>query len=143
MPIAGKLEMHALILTGNSASRCLAMAEGIVSTKDQTHGQSAEILAGSVASVLGPPMKELEGRIESATRSQAVLVGSIDRLIRELDKLLEMTPMPFVSQPASRLSEIRKRVLFLTTTLQTIEGRVSQLDRAISRDSNPDVPPPV
>lgn len=98
--------MHALILTGNSASRCLAMAEGIVSTKDQTHGQSAEILAGSVASVLGPPMKELEGRIESATRSQAVLVGSIDRLIRG-------TPNPRYRPTVKHVSKVAIILTFL------------------------------
>eukprot|EP00246_Nothoceros_aenigmaticus_P010956 TRINITY_DN2802_c0_g1_i1.p1 TRINITY_DN2802_c0_g1~~TRINITY_DN2802_c0_g1_i1.p1 ORF type:complete len:124 (-),score=15.04 TRINITY_DN2802_c0_g1_i1:656-1027(-) len=119
----------------------LVVMSGESAIKAQAGGDSVQILAEGIGSVLGPAMKELEGRIDGASRSQAVLASSIDRLATELDKLLEMTPMPLVSQPASRLSGIRKRVLSLTATLHAIQGRVTYMDRIISRNTDTQVPP--
>lgn len=56
------------------------MAELSTSNRAETDGESVVVLAERIASVLGPAMRDLEGRIESASCSQAVLAGNIDRL---------------------------------------------------------------
>lgn len=116
------------------------MAELSTSNRAETDGESVVVLAERIASVLGPAMRDLEGRIESASCSQAVLAGNIDRLAGELDKLLEITPTPLVLQPASQLSRLRKRISSLAASLVVIQGRVSHMNQAVSRNGVFDAP---
>ncbi|KAJ7547708.1 hypothetical protein O6H91_08G100100 [Diphasiastrum complanatum] len=50
---------------------------------------STEMIAAGIASILGPVVTEFDAGVEGAIKSQNALESSIDRVIRELDKLLE------------------------------------------------------
>lgn len=50
----------------------------------------------------------------------------------ELDKLLEDTPIPTVAQHAAKLSDVRKRVASLMSTLRVIQGRITNMDRMLN-----------
>lgn len=54
------------------------------------------------------------------------------QLLTELDQLLEDAPFPFIMQHASRISNVRKRVLSLNSILRSIQRRVDNIDRVIS-----------
>lgn len=54
-----------------------------------------------------------------------------------MDQLLEDAPFPFIMQHASRISNVRKRVLSLNSILRTIQRRVDNIDRAISMGNLP------
>eukprot|EP01018_Ginkgo_biloba_P029533 Gb_22652 [translate_table: standard] len=99
---------------------------------DDTHLEGEEIIAKGIASVLGPVMRDFDARAEGALKSQGVLASSIDRLTRELDKLLEDAPLPFITQHAAKLSGVRKRVLSLNSTLQVIQRRIDNIERMLS-----------
>ncbi|KAG0560061.1 hypothetical protein KC19_10G151500 [Ceratodon purpureus] len=104
---------------------------------------SADVMAQGLASVLGPVVRDFDARVEGALKSQSLLTGSIDRLTKELDKLLEDTPIPMVAQHAAKLSGVRKRVASLMSTLRVIQGRIANMDRMLNaRDaSTPPLPP--
>ncbi|KAG0604113.1 hypothetical protein M758_10G146100 [Ceratodon purpureus] len=93
---------------------------------------SADVMAQGLASVLGPVVRDFDARVEGALKSQSLLTGSIDRLTKELDKLLEDTPIPMVAQHAAKLSGVRKRVASLMSTLRVIQGRIANMDRMLN-----------
>lgn len=105
--------------------------------------KNADVVAKGIASVLGPVMNDFDSGVEGAFKSQSILASSIDRLTRELDKLLEDVPLPFATQHATRLSGIRRRVLTLNTSLRIIQRRLETIERflagyaskAISKDN--------
>ncbi|KAJ7546808.1 hypothetical protein O6H91_08G055400 [Diphasiastrum complanatum] len=107
---------------------------------NQGSRDSTEVIAAGIASILGPVVTEFDARVEGAIKSQNALESSIDRLTRELDKLLEDTPLPFVAQHAARLSLVRKRVLSLTSTLQIIQGRIDNIGRILSTQASTSAP---
>nr|XP_024396096.1 uncharacterized protein LOC112292150 isoform X2 [Physcomitrium patens] len=93
---------------------------------------SEDVIAQGLAAVLGPVVREFDARVEGALKSQSLLTGSIDRLTKELDKLLEDTPIPTVAQHAAKLSDVRKRVASLMSTLRVIQGRITNMDRMLN-----------
>lgn len=94
--------------------------------------KSYEIIAQGIASVLGPVMNNFDAGVEGALKSQSVLSSSFDRLTRELDKLLEDAPLPFVTHHATKISGIRKRVVSLITSLRIIQKRIDNIERLLS-----------
>lgn len=94
--------------------------------------ESCEALARAISATLGSVIIELDSRAEGAARSQDELVLSIDRLTRELDKLLEDAPLPFIMQHAAKISSIHKRVSGLNLLLKSVQRRVDNIDRILS-----------
>ncbi|MCO5570550.1 hypothetical protein L7F22_024274 [Adiantum nelumboides] len=90
-----------------------------------------DVLAKGIASVLGPVMNNFDGGVEGVLKSQSILASSIDRLTRELDKLLEDVPHPYATHHATRLSGIRKRVIALNTSLRIIQKRMEMIQRLL------------
>ncbi|CAM6090428.1 unnamed protein product [Calypogeia fissa] len=113
---------------------------GIGSLSEETSmssggGEAMETMANGIASVLGPVVRMFETRVDEVLKSQNTLQSSIERLTRELDKLLDDTPLPLGAQHAAKLSGIRKRVGSLTETLRIIQGRINSMDRMLSKES--------
>lgn len=98
---------------------------------DRIH--SSEVIAKGIASVLGPVMRNFDAGVEGALKSQSVLASSIDRLTRELDKLLEDAHIPHFTQHATRLSGIRKRAVSLNESLRKIQKRIDNIEQLLSR----------
>lgn len=99
---------------------------------DALHLEGTRIIAKGIASVLDPVMRDFDARAEGALKSQGILRSSIDRLTRELDKLLEDAPAPFITQNSTKLSAVRKRVSSLTSTLQVVQKRIDNIERMLS-----------
>lgn len=99
---------------------------------DTLHLEGTQIIARGIASVLDPVMRDFDARAEGALKSQGILRSSIDRLTRELDKLLEDAPAPFITQNSTKLSVVRKRVSSLTSTLQVVQKRIDNIERMLS-----------
>lgn len=91
-----------------------------------------DVLAKGIASVLGPVMNSFDGGVEGVLKSQSILASSIDRLTRELDKLLEDVPHPYATHHATRLSGIRNRVIALNTSLRIIQKRMEMIQRLLA-----------
>lgn len=100
---------------------------------DRQQLEGTQIIAKGIASVVGPVIRDFDSRAEGALKSQGVLKSSIDRLTRELDTLLEDAPLPFITQHATKLSGVRKRVSSLSSTLQTIQKRIDNIERMLLR----------
>ncbi|XP_038985698.1 uncharacterized protein LOC103695503 isoform X2 [Phoenix dactylifera] len=63
---------------------------------------------------------------------------------KELDKLLEDAPLPFIMQHATKISSIRKRVSALNLLLKSIQRRIDNIDRMLSTGiPNDNVPPDI
>jgi len=99
---------------------------------DALHLEGTQIIAKGIASVLDPVMRDFDARAEGALKSQGILRSSIDRLTRELDKLLEDAPAPFITQNSTKLLVVRKRVSSLTSTLQVVQKRIDNIERMLS-----------
>ncbi|KAG6552778.1 hypothetical protein Mapa_005726 [Marchantia paleacea] len=112
-------------------------ADGIKESEESSSiaEDPTEVIARGIASVLGPVIKTFETRVEEVVKSQHTLENSIDRLTRELDKLLEDTPLPLGAQHAAKLSGIRKRVGSLSDTLRIVQGRVNSMETMLSDPS--------
>lgn len=95
-------------------------------------GGSCDEVAKALCWTLSSPIRELDCRAECSVRSQDHLSLSIDRLTRELDQLLEDTPVPFLMQHAARISGVRKRVSSLNVLLRSIQRRLDNVDRLLS-----------
>ncbi|PKA62112.1 hypothetical protein AXF42_Ash014996 [Apostasia shenzhenica] len=91
-----------------------------------------EALGRAISSTLGAVMMEFDSRTESAARSQDDLSSSLNRLIGELDKLLEDAPLAFIMQNAAKISSVRRRVSSLNSVLKSIQRRLDSIDRRIS-----------
>ncbi|GAB4846797.1 hypothetical protein Ancab_025804 [Ancistrocladus abbreviatus] len=93
---------------------------------------TSEALAKGISSLLGSVIRDFDSKAEDVSRSQDQLCSAIDRLTRELDKLLEDAPLPFIMQHAAKITGIRKRVLSLNTLLKSIQRRLDNVDRMLS-----------
>ncbi|KAH7295122.1 hypothetical protein KP509_27G033200 [Ceratopteris richardii] len=91
-----------------------------------------DVLARGIASVMGPVMNSFDAGVEGALKSQSVLASSIDRLMRELDKLLEDAPHPHAVYHATRLAGIQKRVVSLSSTIHIIQKRMDMIQRLLA-----------
>ncbi|CAK9325371.1 unnamed protein product [Citrullus colocynthis] len=99
---------------------------------------NSNALANGLSSMLINIIRDFDSKADDTLKSQSQLSSSLDRLTTELDQLLEDAPFPFIMQHASRISNVRKRVLSLNSILRTIQRRVDNIDRAISMGNLPD-----
>lgn len=99
---------------------------------------NSNALANGLSSMLINIIRDFDSKADDTLTSQSQLSSSLDRLTTELDQLLEDAPFPFIMQHASRISNVRKRVLSLNSILRTIQRRVDNIDRAISMGNLPD-----
>ncbi|KAL3630163.1 hypothetical protein CASFOL_023147 [Castilleja foliolosa] len=95
-------------------------------------GNSSSSVAEGLRSLISSVMTGFDSRAEATTRSQDQLAFSVDRLIGELDKLLEDAPSPFIMQHSARISGLRKRVKALNTVLKSIQRQTDNMDRMLS-----------
>ncbi|XP_020271349.1 uncharacterized protein LOC109846499 isoform X2 [Asparagus officinalis] len=119
----------------------VAGTSGVLESGDRPGG-GCDALAKAISSTLGSVIKEFDSRAEGAIQSQDELSRSIDRLTGELDKLLEDAPLPFIMQHAKKISSIRRRVSSLNLILKSIQKRIDNIDRILSRgvSSNEKIP---
>uniref|UniRef100_A0A5B7BBL8 Biogenesis of lysosome-related organelles complex 1 subunit 7 n=1 Tax=Davidia involucrata TaxID=16924 RepID=A0A5B7BBL8_DAVIN len=104
------------------------------SIDDSINDSSDSSLARGLSSILSSVIRDFDSRAEDTFRSQDQLSFNIDRLIRELDQLLEDAPLPFIMQHAANISGVRKRVSSLNSLLKSIHRRVDNIDRMLSAD---------
>ncbi|XP_022143160.1 uncharacterized protein LOC111013092 [Momordica charantia] len=93
---------------------------------------NADTVAKGLSSMLSNIIRDFDSKADDTLKSQSQLSSSLDRLTSELDQLLEDAPFPFIMQHASRISNVRKRVLSLNSILRSIQRRVDNIDRAIA-----------
>ncbi|KAE8649780.1 uncharacterized protein LOC101218072 [Cucumis sativus] len=99
---------------------------------------NSNALANGLSSMLINIIRDFDSKADDTLKSQNHLSSSLDRLTTELDQLLEDAPFPFIMQHASRISNVRKRVLSLNSILRTIQRRMDNIDRAITMGNLPD-----
>ncbi|KAG9439610.1 hypothetical protein H6P81_019775 [Aristolochia fimbriata] len=102
-----------------------------VDKRDQGHNGS-DAMAKAISTLLGSVIRDFDARTENAAKSQDQLSAALDRLMSELDKLLEDAPLPFIMQHAAKISGVRKRVSSLNMLLKSIQRRVDNIDRMLS-----------
>ncbi|GBG64332.1 hypothetical protein CBR_g41533 [Chara braunii] len=126
--------------TSSGRSTSASRSQTLGSALDAAHnlvggrsGSSSLAMAEGLASLLGPIVREFDANAQSAMRSQERLTVNIGRLTAELDKLLEDTPIPHVSQHAAKLAGIRKRVVALTSTLRLIQARIGSMNSILNK----------
>ncbi|KAL6552027.1 hypothetical protein OROGR_008181 [Orobanche gracilis] len=97
-----------------------------------TAGTSNSSVAEGLYSMISSVMTGFNSRADATASSQDQLEFALDRLTRELDKLLEDAPSPFIMQHAARISGLRKRVNALNTVLKSIQRQIDNMDRMLS-----------
>ncbi|XP_068657579.1 uncharacterized protein [Aristolochia californica] len=102
-----------------------------IDRRDQGNDGS-DALAKAISSMIGDVIKDFDSRSENVAMSQDQLSAALDRLMNELDKLLEDAPLPFIMQYAAKISGVRKRVSSLNMLLKSIQRRIDNVDRMLS-----------
>ncbi|KAM1350226.1 hypothetical protein ACFX2F_004202 [Malus domestica] len=93
--------------------------------------QSTETLAKALSSTLTTVIKDFDYKAQQTFASQDHLSQSLHRLTRELDKLLDAAPFPFIMQHAAKISAVRKRVSSLNSVLKSVRRRLDNIDRML------------
>ncbi|KAK4285735.1 hypothetical protein QN277_002391 [Acacia crassicarpa] len=94
-------------------------------------GNSSDVLAKGLSTMLSTILSDFDYRAQETFKSQDQLHFALDRLTRELDKLLEDAPLPFIMQHAAKISSVRRRVSSLNSVLKSIQGRIDNIDRML------------
>ncbi|XP_062015844.1 uncharacterized protein LOC133732332 [Rosa rugosa] len=92
----------------------------------------SESLAKGLSSTLATIIKDFDSKAQQTFTSQDQLSQALDRLTRELDKLLEDAPLPFIMQHAAKITAVRKRVLSLNSVLKNVQRRLDNIDRILT-----------
>ncbi|KAF8103467.1 hypothetical protein N665_0188s0403 [Sinapis alba] len=93
---------------------------------------NGEAMARGLSSMLESIIKEFDSKSLDTLSSQDKLSGSLDRLVQELDQLLENAPLPFIVQHASRISTVKQRVSSMNLVLKSIQRRIDNIDHMLS-----------
>ncbi|CAH8356285.1 unnamed protein product [Eruca vesicaria subsp. sativa] len=106
------------------------------STADDEHvGSGGEAMARGLSAMLESIIKEFDSKANDTFKSQDQLSGSLDRLIQELDQLLENAPLPFIVQHAARISSVKHRVTSMNLVLKSIQRRIDNIHHTLSSNS--------
>ncbi|ESQ27210.1 hypothetical protein EUTSA_v10019307mg [Eutrema salsugineum] len=108
------------------------------STVVDGHGGGGEAMARGLSAMLESVIKDFDSQALDTLNSQDQLSGSLDRLVQELDQLLENAPLPFIVQHASRISSVKQRVSSLNLVLKSIQRRIDNIDQMLSANINPE-----
>ncbi|CAH8330188.1 unnamed protein product [Eruca vesicaria subsp. sativa] len=95
-------------------------------------GGNGDAMARGLSSMLESVIKEFDSKSVDTISSQDKLSASLDRLVHELDQLLENAPLPFIVQHASRISTVKQRVSSLNLVLKSIQRRIDNIDHMLS-----------
>ncbi|CAH2067864.1 unnamed protein product [Thlaspi arvense] len=95
-------------------------------------GGGGEAMARGLSAMLESVIKDFDSKALNTLNSQDQLSGSLDRLVQELDQLLENAPLPFIVQHASRISSVKQRVSSLNLVLKSIQRRIDSIDQMLS-----------
>uniref|UniRef100_A0A1J3HBX9 Biogenesis of lysosome-related organelles complex 1 subunit 7 n=1 Tax=Noccaea caerulescens TaxID=107243 RepID=A0A1J3HBX9_NOCCA len=98
-------------------------------------GDGGEDLARGLSAMLESVIRDFDSKTLGTLNSQDQLSGSLDRLVQELDQLLENAPLPFIVQHASRISSVRQRVSSLNLVLKSIQRRIDNIDQMLSANT--------
>ncbi|XP_010417524.1 PREDICTED: uncharacterized protein LOC104703252 [Camelina sativa] len=99
-------------------------------------GGGGEAMAGGLSAMLESVIKDFDSKALDTLNSQDKLSASLDRLIQELDQLLENAPLPFIVQHASRITSVKQRVSSLNLVLKSIQRRIDHIDHMLSANSS-------
>ncbi|CAA7062056.1 unnamed protein product [Microthlaspi erraticum] len=113
-----------------TSSSSSAIADG-----DAVGGGGGEALARGLSAMLKSVINDFDSKSVDTLNSQDQLSGSLDRLVQELDQLLENAPLPFVVQHASRISSVKQRVSSLNLVLKSIQRRIDNVDQMLSANT--------
>ncbi|WZZ69486.1 uncharacterized protein LOC125594921 [Brassica napus] len=98
-------------------------------------GGGGEAMARGLSAMLESVIKEFDSKSIDTLSSQDKLSGSLDRLVQELDQLLENAPLPFIVQHASRISSVKQRVSSMNLVLKSIQRRIDNIDHMLSANN--------
>ncbi|KAJ4874440.1 SNARE-associated protein-related [Raphanus sativus] len=96
---------------------------------------NGEAMARGLSAMLESVIKEFDSKSIDTLSSQDKLSGSLDRLVQELDQLLENAPLPFIVQHASRISSVKQRVSSMNLVLKSIQRRIDNIDHMLSANN--------
>ncbi|KAF8103119.1 hypothetical protein N665_0188s0073 [Sinapis alba] len=110
-------------------------ADASSSTAVDGHAGSGEAMARGLWEMLESIIKEFDSKANDTFNSQDQLSGSLDRLVQELDQLLENAPLPFIVQHASRISSVKQRVSSMNLVLKSIQRRIDNIHHTLSTNN--------
>ncbi|XP_023643579.1 uncharacterized protein LOC17894611 isoform X2 [Capsella rubella] len=114
-------------------------AEATTSSGQSTAAEEdggGEAMARGLSAMLESVIKDLDSKALDTLNSQDKLSGSLDRLVQELDQLLENAPLPLIVQHASRITSVKQRVSSLNLVLKSIQRRIDNIDHLLSANTN-------
>ncbi|AAC17065.1 YUP8H12R.31 [Arabidopsis thaliana] len=103
--------------------------------EDGQCGGGGEAMARGLSAMLESVIKDFDSKALDTLNSQDELSGSLDRLVQELDQLLENAPLPFIVQHASRISSVKQRVSSLNLVLKSVQRRIDNIDHMLSANT--------
>ncbi|CAE5964657.1 unnamed protein product [Arabidopsis arenosa] len=103
--------------------------------QDGQVGGGGEAMARGLSAMLESVIKDFDSKALDTLNSQDHLSGSLDRLVQELDQLLENAPLPFIVQHASRISSVKQRVSSLNLVLKSVQRRIDNIDHMLSANT--------
>ena len=89
---------------------------------------AAAALSDGLLTVLAPMVDKVDGGIQQAVDSQAMLSQQIDRVAAELQSFLTTSQLPSFAPYAHRLAEVRRRTAVASGTLQQVQARLSRVE---------------
>ncbi|CAN8233745.1 unnamed protein product [Cochlearia groenlandica] len=95
-----------------------------------------EAMARGLSAMLDSIIKDFDSKAIDTLNSQNHLSSSLDRLVQELDQLLENAPLLFKLQHASKISSVKERVSSLNLVLRSIQRRIDNIDHMLSSNKH-------
>ncbi|XP_010429779.1 PREDICTED: uncharacterized protein LOC104714192 [Camelina sativa] len=106
--------------------------ESAMTTSSTAVEGGGEAMARGLSAMLESVIKDFDSISLDALNSQDKLSASLDRLVQELDQLLENAPLPLIVQQASRITSVKQRVSSLNLVLKSIQRRIDNIDHMLS-----------
>ncbi|XP_010472746.1 PREDICTED: uncharacterized protein LOC104752335 [Camelina sativa] len=110
-------------------------ADAMTTTSSNAVEGGGEAMARGLSAMLESVIKDFDSKSLDTLNSQDKLSASLDRLVQELDQLLESAPLPFIVQHASRITSVKQRVSSLNLVLKSIQRRIDNIDHMLSANS--------
>ncbi|CAN8240378.1 unnamed protein product [Cochlearia groenlandica] len=95
-------------------------------------GDGGDAMATGLSAMIETVIRDFDSKAIDTVNSQDRISSSLDRLVQELDQLLENAPLPFIIQHASKITSVRQRVSSLNILLKSIQRRIDNIDHMIS-----------
>ncbi|KAF7639785.1 hypothetical protein Mgra_00000705 [Meloidogyne graminicola] len=112
-----------------------------ISSTNEDDEQQPPVIGGgtemgeAIMEMIRPAVQRLDDQVKCTRKSQILLASHIDELSKKLKGIVDEQTLPYdLDIYVRKLEESRKRMFNVNQRLQSLHGRVSQLQRSAARE---------